>query len=55
MPFRSIKFAVREYIECRAGDKRDVRYDEARMVRRQGIVDCIWEDPKAIVEEEEEK
>ena len=25
------------------------------MMRRQGIVDCVWEDPKAIVEEKEEK
>ena len=25
------------------------------MMRRQGIVDCVWEDPKAIVQEEEEK
>ena len=55
MPFRSIKLAARKYIDCRAGGKRDVRYDEARMMRRQGIVDCVWEDPKAIVEEEEEE
>ena len=55
MPFRSIKLAAREYLEYRTGGKRDVRYDEARVMRREGIVDCVWEDPKAVVEEEEEK
>lgn len=42
VPLLRIEFAAREEVEARTGCKGDVCDDEARGMRWEGIVDCVW-------------
>ena len=55
MPFRSIKLTARKYIERRAGGEGNICYNQARMMRRKGIVDCVGENAETVIEEEQEE
>lgn len=55
MPFLRIQFTASKNVEARAGCEGYVCYDKSWSMRGKGIVDSVWEDTEAVIEDEDEK